>query len=432
MPRRPLALTALIASVIGCAPAAKVASPPPSPEAVAAPVEATVEPAKQSIPRHLPQPVAAREPSAKPDIAMGEIAAAVDRAYSAGIAWSLANQRHNGNWGSFESPRSYEIYLDTQASHAAFQTATTALVTWGMMAPAHSDVRCAQARDRGLDVLESRDSPGRATGKTFYDVWAHTYLIDLGAAIIQDPSLAARHERWRGILTHEIARVRREQGAEGGWGYYDFNFAGLHPSGEQSTRFNTAAMILALNAGKGVGETIPPGTIEDAARAVLRMQLPSGAFAYGTYAQLTPRADYNKLSGSNGRLQVCNLALHSLGLGKVTEAVLLAGMQHLRNTHHDLEIGRGRVRPHESYYKDSGYYYYFGHYYAARVLAACAPSPERDELARWLAEVMVHDQNPDGSWFDYPLYGYGKAYATGYGLLTLEVLKPLLPSGAGG
>ena len=39
---------------------------------------------------------------------------------------------------------------------------------------------------------------------------------------------------------------------------------------------------------------------------------------------------------------------------------------------------------------------------------------------------MRLDQNPDGSWFDYPLYGYGFAYATGYAMRTLQVLEPLL------
>ena len=116
----------------------------------------------------------------------------------------------------------------------------------------------------------------------------------------------------------------------------------------------------------------------------------------------------------------------SLGLGGVTTETLLRGIEHLRDTHHYLEIGRGRVRPHEAFYRNSGYYYYFGHFYAARVLAACPASARRAELARWLASVMINDHNPDGSWFDYPLYGYGKAYATGYGLLTLQVLRPLV------
>ena len=433
MRRQATLLLVLVAGLIGCAartPERPQASPSviesPTPATPVAAMPAMPNPATAAIPRHEPQAVPRLEPSAKPDIAPGEIAAHVQRAHEAGLSWALANQRPDGNWGTFATERSYEIYLDTQASHIAFQTATTALMAWAMLSPAHADERAAAARDRGLGVLAKRPSPRRATGNTFYDVWAHTYVMELGVAVVEDERLAARRSDWAAIAQGEVDRVRKDQGSEGGWGYYDFEFTGIHPSGHQSTSFNTAAMIIALKEAERIGLTIAPGTVEDAARAVLRMQLPSGAFAYGTYAELNPRADYNKVSGSACRLQACNLALHSLGLGGVTVETLLRGIEHMRDTHHYLEIGRGRVRPHEAFYRNSGYYYYFGHFYAARVLAACPPSTRRTELARWLATVMVHDQNPDGSWFDYPLYGYGKAYATGYGLLTLQILKPLV------
>ena len=369
-------------------------------------------------------------PSAKPPIPAAEIAQAASDSFEKGIGWALANQRANGNWGSLESIRRREIFLDTQASHLAFQTATTAIVTWALIEPARTKPECRAALERGFAALTIKAPPGRASGKTFYSVWAHNYLIYLSAAVQADPSLAAFHAAWKTIGEEEIKRVRREQGADGGWGYYDFNFTGENPSGHESTSFNTAAMILALRAANAQGAVIPPGTIEDGTRAILRMQLPSGAFAYGTYAELTPRADYNKVSGSSGRLQSCNVALHAVGAGKVTTETLLRGVQHLRDTHQYIEIGRGRVMPHESFYRNSGYYYYFDHYYAACALAAVPPSTERAELVRWLTEVMVHDQNPDGSWFDYPLYGYGKAYATGLGLLTLEILRPLIDTAA--
>ncbi len=376
--------------------------------------------------RHEPLPNEVATPSEKPFIPAQTISQAAKSAYAAGIAWALANQRVDGNWGTFETARENEVFLDTQASHRAFQGATTALVAWSFIEPARTDDRCRSALERGLAQLRQRGTPGRASGNTFYDVWAHTYLIELSTAVQSDPRLSSFHAAWKALGQSEIDRVRREQGTEGGWGYYDFEFTGLHPSGHESTSFNSAAMILALKRAQAVGATIPDGTVEDAARAVLRMQLPGGSFAYGTYAQLNPRADYNKVSGSSGRLQPCNLALHAVGEGGVTTDTLLRGVQHLRDTHHYIEISRGRVRPHESFYRNSGYYYYFGHYYAACVLAAVPPSPERAELVRWLAEVMVHDQNPDGSWFDYPLYGYGKAYATGFALLTLQTLQPLI------
>lgn len=369
-------------------------------------------------------------PSEKPMISAAEIAQAASDSFEKGIGWALANQRANGNWGSLESTRRREIFLDTLASHLAFQTATTAIVTWSLIEPARTKPECRAALERGLTELSSRKPPGRASGKTFYSVWAHNYLIYLSAAVQADPTLTAFHATWKTIGETEIALVRREQGADGGWGYYDFNFTGENPSGNESTSFNTAAMILALRSANAQGAVIPPGTIEDGTRAILRMQLPSGAFAYGTYAELNPRADYNKVSGSSGRLQSCNVALNAVGAGKVTTETLMRGVQHLRDTHQYIEIGRGRVMPHESFYRNSGYYYYFDHYYAACALAAVPPSAERAELVRWLTEVMVHDQNPDGSWFDYPLYGYGKAYATGLGLLTLEILRPLIDTAA--
>ena len=376
--------------------------------------------------RHNSIPNSVIAPSAKPAIPLTEITREASAAFEKGLDWTITNQRENGNWGSFESGRAREIYLDTQASHRAFQSATTAIVTWALIEPARTDARCRSALERGLKELSSRKPPGRASGKTFYSVWAHNYLIYLSAAVQADPSLSAFHPEWKRIGEAEIALVRREQGADGGWGYYDFNFTGENPSGNESTSFNTATMILALKSASAQGAIIPPGTIEDGTRAILRMQLPSGAFAYGTYAELTPRADYNKISGSSGRLQPCNVALYEVGAGKVTTETLLRGVQHLRDTHQYIEISRGRVMPHESFYRNSGYYYYFDHYYAACALALAPPSVERTELVRWLTEVMVHDQNPDGSWFDYPLYGYGKAYATGLALLTMEILMPLI------
>lgn len=370
-------------------------------------------------------------PSERAPIAATEIAAAAGKAFDRGIEWALANQRPNGAWGSFETARVSEIYLDTQASHRAFQTATTALVAWAMIDPAHTDARCLGAFERAGNFLSSRDPPGRASGKTFYSVWAHTYFLELAAAILRDESLASYHERWRAIMSKELLLVRREQGTEGGWGYYDFEFQGTNPSGNESTSFNTAAMILAMKACEAQGGSVSAGALEDATRALLRMQLPSGTFAYGTYAQLAPRADYNKVSGSNGRLQSCNLALFAMKAGGVTAETLQRGVKHLRDTHHYIEIGRGRTRPHEAFYRTSGYYYYFGHYYAACVLELLPRSPERAELVRWLAQVMVQDQNPDGSWFDYPLYGYGRAYGTGFALLTLEKLEPLIKESFG-
>ncbi len=346
--------------------------------------------------------------------------------YARGLAWILANQRPDGSFGTFESPRAREIYLDTQASHRAFHTATTALVCWALLAPAHTNPAAAAALERGLAWLEDQGEIGRASGKTFYSVWTHTYLMELAAAVLRDPGQAAHHAAWRAIGEREAAVARREQSAEGGWAYYDFNHVGQNPSGNESTSFNTGAMIEALANARAQGIAVPAGTIEDAATCIRRMRVPSGAYAYGTYAELNLRAEYNKVDGSSGRLQACNMGLLRAGDKDVTPEVLVRGVELLRETHHYIEIARGRVMPHEAFYRCSGYYYFFGHYYCARVLQEAPAGARRDAMVRWLADQMVADQNKDGSWFDYPLYGYGFAYATGFAMRTLEIEIPML------
>ena len=373
-------------------------------------------------------------PALRPVPGPGEALAGARAAQARGLAWLLANQRHDGSFGSFESPRAREVFLDTQASHRAFHSATTALACWALVAPARTDPAARAALDRGLAWLLAQGEVGRASGNTFYGVWAHTYLLELGAAVVAEPSLAGHHAAWREALSREAQLARRDQSADGGWAYYDFDHVGETPSGHESTSFNTAAMVEALLHAREQGSAVPEGALADAVKCIERLRIPNGSYAYGTYAELAVGADYNRISGASCRLQACNVALARMNAGGVDGAALLSGAALLRERHHYVEIARGRVMPHEAYYRNSGYYYFFGHYYAARALELATPGAARDELARWLAAQMSIDQNPDGSWFDYPLYGYGFAYATGYAMRTLQVLEPILarpPEGGG-
>ena len=114
---------------------------------------------------------------------------------------------------------------------------------------------------------------------------------------------------------------------------------------------------------------------------------------------------------------------HQISIEQMTQ-----GVEELRDHHHYIEIGRGRKRPHEAYYSTSGYYYFYGHYYAGSVIELL-DEPQKTALANWLQGLMIEVQDPAGSWFDYPLYGYGHAYGTAYGLLTLESCRRSLGTG---
>lgn len=402
----------------GCATTSESPDPAPlrSPAAVTATIDEsalTTTSASEPPPGALPAPRAST-PARTPHEAL-----------DAGVRWLIEHQNANGSFGTFETLRRAEIYLDNLSSHRAFHVATSALATAALIDPARRDPDAAAALDRALDWILAAPPTGRATGETFYNTWAHTYLLELAAAVLAEPRLAARHDAFRALAEREVALTRAGQSGNGGWGYYDFGEALTQPTGRLSTSFNTAAMILALRAVERQGIRVPPALIRDGLVCLKRMTLPNGSYSYGIYVELVPQAVFNQVRGASGRLQVCNLARYVERDG-VDDAALGRGLAQLRDHHHYIALARGRMWPHETYYANSGYYYYFGHYYAARVAAAMAPSQERDELAAWLAGVFVRDQSEDGAWFDFPLYGYGHAYATGYAVLAMTALMPLL------
>jgi hypothetical protein len=336
-----------------------------------------------------------------------------------GIDWLCRNQNADGSWGSFESARPGEIYLGTVASHRAFKDATSALATMAILpAAARGEADAVRALDRGVSYLVSTEPSLRATGDTFYNVWTHTYVAQAAARVIASGLLPDRESELRSLLDREISLLAATQAADGGWGYYDFDHAAAVPSGDMTTSFNTASALLALRDAEAVGVGYPAARIADAVAVVERLRLPSGAYVYGTYALFRPAAGFNMVQGSLARSQPCNLALHLFG-DCVSLDEIEAGLEAMRRDHKYLQIGQGRPRPHEAYYQNSGYYHLYGHWYAAEN-AALLESPAREEYTGWLEGVLAGIQNPDGSWLDFPLYGYGHPYGTAFAVLALE------------
>ena len=80
-----------------------------------------------------------------------------------------------------------------------------------------------------------------------------------------------------------------------------------------------------------------------------------------------------------------------------------------------------RPVPHESWFAVSGYFYLYGYYYAAECCEHLRPEFVAEVRDALIEEVLV-TRHPDGSFWDYPLYGYHKPYGTGYALLALSYL----------
>ena len=341
------------------------------------------------------------------------------RAHERGVHFLVETQNSDGSWGTFESARPGEIYLDNLSSHRAFKQATSALCLLALQKPAHTDTNAAAALDKGLHYVLNERFAGRASGSTFYDTWAHTYLVQALSRLHEDVRLADRRSQIRELLERELQLLHERQSADGGWAYYDFGYAAATPTGNMSTSFNTAAALVAMHEASAAHCNVNLQIIHDALACLERLRLPSGAYVYGTYAQLNPAAGYNKVKGSLGRSQSCNLALW-LYKRDISQQQLLEGLANLRNEHHFIEIGKGRPYPHEAWYSTAGYYFMFGHYYAARIIRELEDPAQREDYRQWMLSTMTRLQDPDGSWFDFPLYGYHKAYGTAFGLLALQ------------
>ena len=357
--------------------------------------------------------------------ATGAPAGDVSEPLARGIAWLVANQNGDGSWGSFESARPSEIYLGTVASHRAFKDATSALATMALIPAAErGDREAMRSLERGAAYLVATQASLRATGDTFYNVWTHTYLAQAAARLLTSRLLLEREPDLRRLLEREVGLLLATQAADGGWGYYDFDHAAAVPSGDMSTSFNTASALLALRDAAAAGVAFPKPRLRDAVASIERLRLPSGAYVYGNYAIFRPAAGFNMVEGSLARSQPCNLALRLLG-DLPLEAVE-SGLEAMRRDHKYLQIGQGRPRPHEAYYQNSGYYYLYGHWYAAENAGLLEDAPRREYTA-WLVAVLGGIQNPDGSWLDFPMYGYGHPYGTSFAVLALERCRINVP-----
>jgi hypothetical protein len=350
------------------------------------------------------------------------VSSAVDpaAAHARGVAFLVGHQNADGSFGTFESRRTGEIYLGTVASLRAFGEATNALCALALVTPSRGDERAKAALDKVVERLLVTRPVLRAQGDTFYDTWTHCYQVEALARLAHDPRYEAQAGALMEALRREVELLCARQSADGGFGYYDFNTTAARPSGHESTSFLTGAALLALSGARELGVTPPEGVIPAALKCLERLRKPDGSYIYGTYLQNHPGHLANRDKGSLGRSMPCDLALWTYGR-KVGPADLRAGLERLRANHHFLAIGRGRPYPHEAWYYTAGYYVLFGRYYAARALGVLPPK-EREELVRWLAETTAKDQGAEGSWVDFPLYGWHRAYGTAFALLTLQAL----------
>ena len=269
----------------------------------------------------------------------------------------------------------------------------------------------------------------RADLTTTYNSWGHAYglraLSRLAKVGTQSP---ARLAMLRSAAQQQVDLLDRYEDVNGGWGYLDFKDFTRKPSGIP-TSFTTATVLLAMReARETLGVKLDDKVIEHSLASLRIQRSPDFSYVYSFPHRIAPRGDINLPAGSLARSQACNAALRLFGDKEVTDAVLIDWAKRFLHQEPWLDIARKRPVPHESKFKISGYFYYYGIFYFTESVGLL-PREQQGGYAKRLAEVIVRQQEKDGSWWDYPLYEYHQPYGTGYALMALAWCRERIADG---
>jgi len=324
-----------------------------------------------------------------------------------GMDFLVRSQNADGSWGAGRETTDYDVMAAVPGSHDAFRVGCTALCVRALR---EAGERTASAR--GLRYLADYDGLRRASRVEIYNIWAHIYALEtLSRAWGED-----KVEAYKIAAERHLRRLETYETYIGGWNYYDFVYGTQTPSMEPVS-FATAAGLVALHEAKNAGIAVPEPLIRHALSRLKEMRNPDGSFLYGSDFRYHPRHLANRDKGSLGRTQAGHYALALWNEGGIGEKEIRAGLEKLFQEHRFIEIGRKRPIPHEAWYFTAGYYYYFGHYYAARLIERLG---DKKDYREQLKSFILPHQEPDGSWWDFHLFDYGKPWGTAFAMMTLQ------------
>ncbi|HJP02518.1 MAG TPA: hypothetical protein QF764_12185 [Planctomycetota bacterium] len=357
---------------------------------------------------------------ASPTASVEEARRGLDRS----LAWLLAAQNEDGSWGH-RFPDHHGDFGFAWDTYYAWQMSAHGLACMALVAAPPTPERSG-ALGRALEWLSTADLPVRGSDWDVDSTWASLYgfvacVEASGDARLADSELALA-VRERGLEFY--ADLERRQTPDGGWAYYDDPPFTARPT--WATSFCTALVIPALVRARG--ELVWPvdsSRIEHAVEAVRRAARPNGAFAYdvSTVPRSWTGTNIDGVKGSLGRIQVCNWALRSAGVGWANDDRLREGLTSFFEHHRFLDLVRLRPIPHEGHYANAGYFYFFGHHYAARVIGLL-PDAEREAWYAPLRHHVLKTLADDGSTSDFLTASYMVTASTSYVILILSASLP--------
>ena len=337
------------------------------------------------------------------------------------VTWLVENQHPDGGWGSHHSPRPIEVLASVPGSQRAFRVATSALCVMALEDCPIQTAASRRASSRGLDYLLQAYNVKRMSGLEHYNVWAFGYTLQCFGEWLPRHAEDERIEKVRAASRALIDKLTRYQSLDGGWGYLSVDTLQTYQPASTSMSFTTATILVGVARVQAAGIEVPEKLIDRAVASVVRSRMPSGSFAYGELWRMRPQSGINKIKGSACRTPSCQYALLLHGR-EVSADWRRKGLDDLLNAHIRFsKMGVRRPIPHESWYSISGYFYLYGMAYSAYILEGLTPK-DHGRFEKPLFDAVMYCHQPDGSFWDYPLYSYHKPYGTAFALITLSRL----------
>ncbi len=336
-----------------------------------------------------------------------------------GVSFLVRTQNPDGSFGYHAQKRSYRIFAPVPGAHRAFRYAVTALAALALGRAPDPGPAARRARSRALRFLLESKVPRRSQGNELYCVWGLAYGLQALALALGEapPPGGAGALRARAAVLVDL--LRRYQTLDGGWTYLEFRAKTARPSA-RSASFVTGTVLQALHAARRAGLEVPEIMVRRAIRSLRRCRTKEGTYLYSLGWRYHPQGLINRPGGSLSRTPGNDLALHLFGAG-IDREDLARAVETLVRERRFARAALHRPVPHESWFSVSGYFHLFGYYNAAECCRRLPPARVR-ELRDPLIEEILYTRAPDGSFWDYPLYGYHKPYGTSFAVLALAVL----------
>ena len=371
-------------------------------------------------------PWAYPKPEAAEPLSLETLDAAIDR----GVRYLVESQDDDGSWGSSRWTGGVDVD-PVPGSFRAFDLATTAMCLEALLDAEPGDSVADAAERAEKYLLENLPKVRRADPGNLPNVWAHGYAVQVFSKLWRrTPEGSPKRAVYEKLIRRQMAMLDRHETVNGGWFYYASS--GVQPIAP-SCSFCNAAILVCLKRGQEIGIEPPEKMTRRAVKMTKLQQKPDFSYLYSVETPLgmqgAPR-EINRPAGSLARSQSGNIALREWGDKAVTDEVVKAWLNRMVSRHGWLDMGRKTQYPHESHAAVAGYFFYFGHYYAAKCVEAL-PESERAFYANHLARLLVDRQEPEGSWFDYPLYSYHKPYGTAFALMSLQIYRKAIAAERG-